>query len=78
VKHETFRDAAVGEAFEVIEGRVLPSLTFLIEQASAVEAGIDAEARAEEIRRLARELEELARLFEMPAASEGNGSPPAA
>jgi hypothetical protein len=64
VKHETFKDVAVGEAFEVIEGRILPSLTFLIEQASLAEPGSDAAGRADELRALARELEALTGLFD--------------
>jgi hypothetical protein len=65
VKHEDFRqdlrDAAIGEAFEMIEGRILPSLTFLIESAAAGAPGIA--DRAEEIRTLAAELEVLAALI---------------
>ena len=68
MRHETFKDAAVGEAFEVIEGRILPSLTFLIEQASLAEPGVDAAARADELRALARQLEALTGLFD-----EGSG-----
>ena len=64
MKHETFKDAALGEAFEVIEGRILPSLSLLIEQASVAEPGVDAAARADELRNLARQLEELTSLFD--------------
>lgn len=63
MKHETFKDAAVGEAFETIEGTILPSLTLLIEQASCAQPGVDADARAEELRVLARQLQELTELF---------------
>ncbi len=63
MRHETFRDAAVGEAFQVIEGSVLPSLTLLLESAAAAQPGVDAEAKAQELRLLASQLEELTRLF---------------
>jgi hypothetical protein len=66
VRHETFKDAAVGEAFEAIEGTILPSLTLLIEQASCAVPGVDAEAHAEELRALARQLEALTELFGAP------------
>ncbi len=63
MRHETFRDAAVGEAFQVIEGSVLPSLTLLLESAAAAQPGVDADAKAQELRLLASQLEELTRLF---------------
>jgi hypothetical protein len=63
VRHETFRNVAVGEAFDAIEGSILPSLTMLIEAAATARPGADAAARAEELRVLARELEELTHLF---------------
>jgi hypothetical protein len=63
VRHETFKDAAVGEAFQAIEGSILPSLTLLLESAAAAQPGLDAEARAQELRLLARQLEELTQLF---------------
>ena len=63
MRHETFKDAAVGEAFQVIEGSVLPSLTLLLESAAAAQPGIDSEAKAQELRLLAQQLEELTRLF---------------
>ncbi len=63
MRHETFKDAAVGEAFQVIEGSVLPSLTLLLESAAAAQPGMDAEAKARELRLLAGQLEELTRLF---------------
>jgi hypothetical protein len=63
VKHETFKDAAVGEAFQVIEGTLLPSLTLLLESAAAALPGVDAEHHAQELRLLAGQLEELTRLF---------------
>ena len=68
MKHETFKDAAVTEAFDTIEGRILPSLTMLVELASSAEAGVDAAAAGDDLRALARELEELTRLFEGRAA----------
>jgi hypothetical protein len=64
MKHQDFRNVAVGDAFEAIEGCVLPSLTLLIEAAAASEAGIDASARADELRALARQLEMLTAMFE--------------
>ena len=63
MRHETFKNVAVGEAFDAIEGSILPSLTMLIEAAAAAQPGADAAARADELRVLARELEELTRLF---------------
>ena len=63
MKHETFRDAAIGEAFEAIEGMILPSLTMLIDQASLAQPGVDAERHAEELRELARQLQEITELF---------------
>ena len=63
MRHETFKDAAIGEAFQVIEGSVLPSLTLLLESAAAARPGVDAEAKAQELRLLASQLEELTRLF---------------
>jgi hypothetical protein len=59
VRHETFKNVAVGEAFDAIEGSILPSLTMLIEAAAAAQPGADATARADELRVLARELEQL-------------------
>lgn len=63
MKHETFKDAAIAEAFETIEGVLLPSLTLLVDRAAGAIPGIDAEVRAEELRNLARQLEELTGLF---------------
>ena len=63
MRHETFKDAAVGEAFQVIEGKVLPSLTLLLESAAAATPGIDTDAKAQELRLLAQELEQLTKLF---------------
>ena len=63
MRHETFKDAAVGEAFQVIEGKVLPSLTLLLESAAAATPGIDTDSKAQELRLLAGQLEELTRLF---------------
>ena len=65
VKHEDFRqglrDAAIGDALEAIEGRILPSLTFLIE--SAAMDGPGSAGRAEELKVLAAELELLTSLI---------------
>jgi hypothetical protein len=72
VRHETFKNVAIGEAFDAIEGNILPSLTMLIEAAAAAQPGADAAARAQELRALARQLEELTRLFGGP----GGGSVP--
>ena len=68
MRHETFRDAAIGEAFDAIEGSILPSLTLLIEAAAAAEPGTDAAAKADELRALARQLEALTALM-------SNGAP---
>jgi hypothetical protein len=62
VRHETFKDAAVGEAFQVIEGSVLPSLTLLLESAAAANPGID-RRQEQELRLLAQELEQATKLF---------------
>lgn len=62
MKHEDFSKVEVGTAFDVIEGRILPSLTLLIESAAAEEKG--ASIRAEELRALAAELELLSALLE--------------
>lgn len=70
MKHETFKQAAIGEAFEAIEGSVLPSLTMLIESAAAAEPGVDAWERAEELRALARQLEALTELLQAGAPAD--------
>jgi len=62
MKHEDFSKIEVGAAFDVIEGRILPSLTLLIESAAAEEKG--ASIRADELRALAAELELLSALIE--------------
>ncbi len=62
MKHEDFSKVAVGAAFDVIEGRILPSLTQLIESAAADEKG--AGIRADELRALAAELELLSALLD--------------
>jgi len=62
MKHEDFSKIEVGTAFDVIEGRILPSLTLLIESAAAEEKG--ASIRADELRALAAELELLSALIE--------------
>ncbi len=64
MKHESFKHIAVDEAFTAIEASILPSLTLLVERAAAAQPGLDAEASAEELRTLARQLEELTSLFE--------------
>lgn len=69
MKHEDFSKVEVGAAFDVIEGRILPSLTLLIETAAAAEekgAGI----RADELRALAAELELLSALIEPGQSSK--------
>ena len=71
MRHETFKNVALGEAFDAIEGNILPSLTMLIEAAETAQPGADAAARAQELRALARQLEELTRLFGGPG---GGGS----
>jgi len=63
MRHETFKHVAVGEAFEAIEGSILPSLTMLIESAAVAQPGDDAVSRADELRALARQLESLTALF---------------
>lgn len=63
MKHETFRDAAIGEAFEALEELVLPSLTTLIDRAAAARPGEDAHAHAYQLRALAEELATLTALF---------------
>jgi hypothetical protein len=50
VRHETFKNVALGEAFDAIEGSILPSLTMLIEAAATAQPGADAAARAQELR----------------------------
>lgn len=69
MKHETFRNVALGEAFDAIEDSILPSLTSLIETAAAAEPGSDAAAHADELRLLASQLDQLRRLFEGGASS---------
>lgn len=64
MKHQDFRGAAIGEAFETIEGVILPSLTHLIDTAAGAQPGMDAEVKAGELRDLARQLDELRALFE--------------
>jgi hypothetical protein len=70
MKHETFNHAAIGDAFEAIEGSILPSLTMLIESASVAHPGIDAHGRAEELRALARQLESLTALLQNGAPAD--------
>lgn len=70
MKHETFRQVAIGDAFEAIESSILPSLTMLIEQAAVAEPGVDAEAKAEELRALARQLESLTLLLQNGAPAD--------
>ena len=69
MRHETFKHVAVGEAFEAIEGSILPSLTMLIESAAAAQPGDDAASRADELRALARQLESLTALF-VPSSAQ--------
>lgn len=70
MKHEDFRKAVIGEAFEMIEGSILPSLERLIDAAVSAEPGVDAAAKAAEIRALAEQLESLAAIYgaDFPAA----------
>lgn len=78
MRHENFSGAAVGEAFEAIEGMILPSLTLLIDQASAAETGADAVRNASELRALAAELARLTALFgdrAIPAQSRSAPDP---
>jgi hypothetical protein len=65
MKHATFKDAAIAEAFQTIEGVLLPSLTLLVDRAAGATPGVDAEARAEELRALTQQLDELRALFGM-------------
>ena len=62
MKHEDFSKVEIGAAFDVIEARILPSLTQLIESAASEEKG--ASIRADELRALAAELELLSALIE--------------
>lgn len=66
MRHETFKHAAVAEAFDTIEGRILPSLTLLLEQAASAQPGVDAESRAAELRALADQLNALTTLLDSP------------
>ncbi|MDB5667619.1 MAG: hypothetical protein JWL74_569 [Alphaproteobacteria bacterium] len=68
--HQDFRQIAVDAAFEAIEGSVLPSLTRMIDTAASADPGIDAEAKAAELRELARQLSSLTAMVEatMPRA----------
>ena len=68
MRHETFKDAAVADAFDAIEGSILPSLTMLVERATGAERGMDAAARADELRALAEQLEALTSLLETSRA----------
>lgn len=63
MKHEDFRGAAIGEAFDVIEGAILPSLERLIDTAAGAQPGVDADAKAAELRALAEQLQQLAALY---------------
>ena len=63
MKHEDFRKAALGDAFEALEQLVLPSLEKLINNAAGAQPGLDAEARAETLRELAAQLDELTAIF---------------
>ena len=67
MKHQDFRGAAIAEAFDAIEASILPSLTRLIDSAADAEPGIDAAARADELRTLARELGVLTSLATIAA-----------
>jgi len=70
----------MAEAFEAIEDAILPNLSAaldsLIETAALARPGHDAEAHAEALRSLARELDRLAEAVETaaPAAAQGKRS----
>jgi len=70
----------MAEAYEAIDDAILPSLSAaldsLIETAALARPGCDAEAHAEALRSLARELETLARAVEAaaPAAAQASRS----
>ena len=64
MKHQDFRAVAISEAFDAIEGSILPSLTMLVERAAGAEPGVDAATRADELRVLARQLESLTILLQ--------------
>jgi hypothetical protein len=70
MKHQDFRQIAVDAAFEAIEGSVLPSLTRMIDTAASANPGANAEAKAAELRELARQLSSLTAMVEatMPRA----------
>ena len=64
MKHQDFRQIAVDAAFEAIEGSVIPSLTRMIDTAASATAGLDAEAKAAELRELADQLASLTAMVE--------------
>ena len=64
MKHQDFRQIAVDAAFEAIEGSVIPSLTRMIDTAASANPGADAEAKATELRELARQLSSLTAMVE--------------
>jgi len=70
----------MAEGFEAIEDAILPNLSAtldsLIETAALARPGHDAEAHAEALRSLGREVERLAREFEAaaPAAAQASRS----
>ncbi len=75
MKHQDFRNVAVDEAFAALEGRVLPSLTLLIEAAAVSRPGVNAATRADELRALAHELDSLTALFESGAYAAPAANP---
>lgn len=75
MRHESFKDAAVADAFDAIEGSILPSLTMLVESAAGAEPGVDADRRAGELRALAEQLEALTALLETGRAGQAVPNP---
>lgn len=66
--HTDLHNAAVGEAMGAIEDTVLPALTRLIDIASGATPGIDAAAKADALRHLARDIDLLQSLLAPPRA----------
>lgn len=64
MKHQDFRQIAVDAAFQAIEGSVIPSLTRMIDTAASATPGVDADAKAAELRELARQLASLTAMVE--------------
>ena len=62
--HQDFRQIAIDAAFDAIEGSVLPSLARMIDTAAGARPGVDAAAKAAELRELARQLTSLTAMVE--------------